>query len=105
MCVTFSPVSIVPKSNSDSSNASVVVGPTGAALTNLVYCQPNTKAICLISTNWNLGYFSNIAHQVGVELKYIISNYDENEGADIKVWEPFEVDVTELIKEMNKWEN
>lgn len=85
--------------------AEYIVAPTGAALTNLVYCKPNTKAICLISTNWNLGYFSNIAYQVGVDLKYIVSNYDEHEGANIRIWERFEVSVTELKNVINQWES
>ncbi len=85
--------------------AKFIVGATGAALTNLVYCKPNTKAICLISTNWNLGYFSNIAHQVGVDLKYIVSNYDKDEGANIRIGEKFVVNIPSLINVVDKWEN
>ena len=53
-------------------HADYIVGPTGAAWTNLIFCRPRTKALCWMAAEFNdFSAYSSIAHQVGVDLKYL----------------------------------
>lgn len=52
-------------------NADVIVGPTGAAWTNLIFAKPGAKALCWMAEEWgNLSCFSNIAEVSGVKMTY-----------------------------------
>lgn len=55
-------------------NAEFIVGGTGAAFTNLVFCNSNCKVICLISRNIELPIFSTIAYINGAKLWYYSSD-------------------------------
>jgi capsular polysaccharide biosynthesis protein len=54
------------------SNAEFVVGPSGAAWTNILFCKPNVKALCFMPDipNKNTSNFSNLAHVLSVDLRY-----------------------------------
>ncbi len=53
-------------------NAEVIVGPTGAAWTNILFASPGTKALCWMAEEYgDLSCFSNLADKVGVDLDYI----------------------------------
>ncbi len=47
------------------SSASCVVGATGAALTNFVYCNPKAVVGCIIPKKYEFCIYSTIAHMVG----------------------------------------
>lgn len=53
------------------SSAKCIVGPTGAALTNLVYCQPGTVVGCLIPKEYKFCIYSSIAHMIGGECLFL----------------------------------
>lgn len=54
------------------SNAEFIVGPTGAAWTNIIFASKGTKALCWMAEEFgDLACFSNIAEIVGVEMDYI----------------------------------
>lgn len=61
------------------SNAEVVVGATGAAFANLIFCKPETKIIILISDYKNMiyGYWNNMASAVGNKVTYVIGECDD----------------------------
>lgn len=53
-------------------NAEAVVGPTGAAWTNILFASRGTKALCWMARETGgLSCFSNLADKVGVELDYL----------------------------------
>lgn len=53
-------------------NAEAIVGPTGAAWTNIMFASPGTNALCWMATDaGEVACFSNLASKVGVELDYI----------------------------------
>jgi len=52
--------------------ASIIVTPHGAALGNLVFCQPHTKVLEFISTGHLREYFFSLAHVANLEHHYII---------------------------------
>lgn len=53
-------------------NAEMIVGPTGAAWTNLIFASSGTKCLCWMDESASgFSAFSNIAHHVGAELNYI----------------------------------
>ena len=52
--------------------AEIVVGPTGAAWTNIIFCKPGAKALCWMAEEWgDLSCFSNLAFHVGVDMSYL----------------------------------
>ena len=54
------------------SNAKCVVGPSGAAWTNILFCKPNVKALCFMPDipNKNTADFSNLAHVLSIDMRY-----------------------------------
>ncbi|HYH95858.1 glycosyltransferase family 61 protein [Hyalangium sp.] len=54
--------------------ASLIVAPTGAALTNLMFCQPGTRVIVLSSNHEgsNFYIFSQLAQVMGLRLEYVV---------------------------------
>ncbi len=53
-------------------NAEIVVAPHGAGLTNLVFCQPQTKVVELFSPQYVNGCFWTLCEQVGLCYYYLI---------------------------------
>lgn len=52
-------------------SAEVIVGPTGATWTNLIFAKHNANALCWMAEEWgDFSSFSNIADKVGVNLDY-----------------------------------
>ena len=52
-------------------NADMVVGPTGAAWTNLIFCNPGTQALCWMADEiGDFSCFSNLAKFSGVDMQY-----------------------------------
>lgn len=52
--------------------AEVIIGPTGAAWTNLIFCRENTKALCWMAEEYDeFSCFSNLAVFSEVELEYL----------------------------------
>ena len=53
-------------------HADFIVGPTGAAWTNLIFGRAGAKALCWMAVeSGDFSAFSNIAGMVGVELRYV----------------------------------
>lgn len=53
------------------SSAKCIVGATGAAFTNLIYCRHNTVVGCLIPEEYNFAIYSTIAHYVGAKVLFL----------------------------------
>lgn len=53
-------------------NAEYIVGPTGAAWTNLIFAAKNTKALCWMAQEYgDLTCFSTIAEQLNINMQFI----------------------------------
>lgn len=52
--------------------ADLIVGPTGAAWTNLIFCRPETRALCWMAEELgDFSAYSSIAGVVGVDLRFL----------------------------------
>lgn len=52
-------------------HADIIVGPTGAAWTNLIFCRSGSKGLCWMADEFgDFSAYSSIASMVGVDLKY-----------------------------------
>ncbi len=77
------------------SNAEIIIGATGAAFTNILFCNDRCKVICLTNYNLNLPIFSTIAKYIGVEMIYLFDeNLILNEASDLH--EPFTIDLDKI---------
>jgi len=56
------------------SGADVVVGATGAAFANLIFCRPNAKIVICIARfeNTSYGYWQNLACAAGNTVTYVL---------------------------------
>jgi capsular polysaccharide biosynthesis protein len=77
-------------------HADWVVGPTGAAWTNLVFCKQGTNALCWMAQELkDFSAFSTIAGHVGVNLKYITYTAGQHSTAEL-YHADYEIDVKEV---------
>ncbi|WP_177217124.1 glycosyltransferase family 61 protein [Pedobacter insulae] len=76
-------------------NAELIIGATGAAFTNILFCNDQCKVVCLTNYKLNLSIFSTIAKYVGVEMIYLFDkDLILNEDSDLH--EPFTIDLHEI---------
>ncbi|MGL4470372.1 MAG: glycosyltransferase family 61 protein [Aeromonas hydrophila] len=67
------------------SKAEIIVGPTGAAWTNILFSSPGTKALCWMADEaGDLSCFSNIASALDIDLTYI--NYSAGSTDTRKIY-------------------
>lgn len=84
------------------SSASCIVGASGAALTNLIYCNPGTVFGCIIPKQYNFYIYSTIADIVGCKMLFFnpeISKETPNIATD-----EYHIDLDECeryIRELN----
>lgn len=61
-------------------NADYVVGPSGAAWTNIIFAKENAKGLIWMSEIWGqLSVFSNIANIVSFDLYYFYTEFNSND--------------------------
>lgn len=87
-CVYFEELSFVEQVRI-MQHADYVIGPTGAAWTNLVFAKEGAKGLIWMGSNWgNVSMFSTLAKMVNFDLNYII--YD---SSSVDYHEKFELDI------------
>ena len=79
------------------SRAELIVGPTGAAWTNILFATSGAKALCwMASEAGDLSCFSNIASALDVKLYYI--NYCAGESDTRSIYyAPYKIDVNIIV--------
>lgn len=64
-------------------NAQLIVGPTGAAWTNLLFCMRGTRAVCWMPREAaGFSAYSSLAHSVGCKLEYVFYQGNGSHTAD-----------------------
>jgi capsular polysaccharide biosynthesis protein len=84
------------------SNAEIIVGPTGAAWTNLLFAAPKTK--CFIwapSVVSDYGCFSNLASIVGADMVYHFYPDDSCQAGDL-YRKSYLLDVKQVITDFER---
>jgi capsular polysaccharide biosynthesis protein len=82
--------------------AELIVGGSGAAFTNLLFCQPGCKALVIAKERLDVGLFSSLAAVTGVDLLYHAANAD----ADSDTPDPhgeFTIDAHRLAELLAAW--
>jgi hypothetical protein len=82
-------------------NANYIIGPTGAAWTNLIFAKENSKGLIWMNSIWNeLSVFSNISNIVNNDLSFYIYEKGSNDFHDNYTLDPL-VFENQLIKFLN----
>lgn len=78
-------------------NADIVVGATGAAFANLIFCKPETNIIILIAEFKHMiyGYWQNMAASVGNRVTYVLG---VNTDKVSQIHSNFKVELTDLLE-------
>ena len=84
--------------------AEIIIGGSGAAFTNLLFCNNSCKAIIFYKNKLDFSGFSTIAAAVGVELIYVLQEYAYNSNQN-NIHDSFTIDTNELDKHIVKWLN
>jgi capsular polysaccharide biosynthesis protein len=80
------------------SSAEVVVGATGAAFANIVFCRPTARIIIMISKHENMPYWywQHIACSVGCSVEYVLG--DIVRGSDLGIHGDFHIDPRHVLE-------
>lgn len=77
-------------------NAACIVAASGAALTNIIFCKPNTKIYVLTNVYLDLSIFSTIAKYLDLDMTYIIADSTESK----ELHSSFHIDVNNLSSQL-----
>lgn len=79
------------------SNADVVVGATGAAMVNLIFCKPAAKIIIMIPIyrHTSYWYWQNIACAVGNRVNYVLGKITRT--AESRIHSDFQINPSDLL--------
>lgn len=85
--------------------AELIVAPTGAAMTNLLWCQPNAKVVIFYPSHPfnNISFWKAIADDVGIDVEFL---YGKSVG-EISILYPhcdYEIDIGAIGKAVDKIE-
>lgn len=75
-------------------SANCIIGATGAAFTNILFCHEGCKIICIQSRRVNISAFTTIAYSLGLDMKYCLGKPYSSE-----LHSSFQVDL-EILKQM-----
>ena len=83
-------------------NAKIIVGTTGAAFTNLLFCKPNSYVIIFMPDNYkNYNFYQELGVMLDLKIKYL---YYEN-GSDRHDNSNFRINEDQLNNLYNQYEN
>lgn len=78
-------------------NTDTVVGATGAACANIVFCKPDTQIVILISKHESMpyGYWQNIACSVGGRINYVLGNVVDS--SDLGIHGDYKINSSDIL--------
>jgi hypothetical protein len=79
-------------------NADIIIGGSGAAFTNLIFCNQNAKIFILMKNTFNLSIFSTLAKFVGCDLQFIeeAKNAETFQSKDLH--DEFRIDTHQILR-------
>ena len=88
------------------SQASVIVAPTGAALTNLMFCQPGTKVFIFMSDHEATNYYlwSALGNIFELDVEIILGKRSYAVTNNYAVHDDYSIDADLVLKEIKKIE-
>jgi capsular polysaccharide biosynthesis protein len=89
------------------SQASLIVAPTGAALTNMLFCPPGTKVIIFMSNHEVMNYYfwSNLGTIVNLDITTIVGERLFNLTNYWSVHDDYSINPNTLLEEITKYEH
>ena len=86
------------------SQASFIVSPSGAALTNMMFCPPETKVVVLMSDHEISNYYlwTQLGDLLNLDIAVIIGERLYNQTNRYSVHDDYRIDIDALIKEIQK---
>ena len=77
-----------------------IVSPTGAAMTNLMFCHPGVRALILVAENTqsNLNIFNHVGQAVGVDVSYCLGQRAFVRNDIHTVHDDFFIDIEAVLK-------
>jgi capsular polysaccharide biosynthesis protein len=76
-------------------NADFIIGPSGAAWSNIIFCQQNVKAISWLPQHLSeFSVFSTIAHIVNCDLRFIFTEADDKND----IHSNYHIDINSVMK-------
>jgi len=83
-------------------DATVVAGPAGANLTNLIFARPGTQVLGLVGENNNYPTFIDLCAVLNLPQRWIFGRMDPRKSWWGTYHEPFEIDMTLLEQELQR---
>ena len=80
--------------------AEFIMGGSGAAFTNLLFCNPNCKVVMFIIARYPTTTFSTIARAVNIDLLYITEEDTNKNLITESIHDPFEIDIRYLKEQL-----
>ncbi len=84
--------------------ADIIIGPTGAAFTNILFCKPSCTSVCLMGVDINLPIFTAGAYVSKSRLVYLIGEFT-GKNLRYKIQSPYRIDPNRLDKLLSNIEN
>ena len=84
--------------------AKYIVGGSGAAFTNILFCNDQCKCILFQKYCLPLSIFSTIAHVAGADLRYITEEATVGKRKYESLHDEFEIDITHLKNQLLSWD-
>lgn len=76
--------------------AEIIVGPTGAAFTNILFCHPGAVAICFMGKEMNIPIFSAGAYVANAKLLYFIGSNTSLTASSHEIQSDYKIDALRL---------
>ncbi|SFO34717.1 Protein of unknown function [Pseudobutyrivibrio sp. JW11] len=77
-------------------SSKLIVASTGAAMANMIFCQPGTKIFCIMPDDFKFYLYSSMAYLLGLE--YVAINAEITKKEAYIAMDEYKVDVEELKK-------
>ncbi|HPQ35619.1 MAG TPA: glycosyltransferase family 61 protein [Tenuifilaceae bacterium] len=84
-------------------NANCIVGASGAAFTNLLFCKPTCKIVILTKKNIPISCFSSISTIVGSQLRYVTEDEMQIKKGKMSIHDSFYITPEKIKSATSTW--